>query len=469
MEKPSWQLTTGRRLTPTLFTVHGFPWIAFEWLGDVTLATALRFGGVYGLQLLLFFLGSAILVALYAFGTICSGKSKAGFAALVLLTPMVIAQFNLRPQMLGYLFLILAMVILVRFRQGKTGTLWLFPLLMMVWINSHGSWVIGMGVLFVYWIAGLFEFHFGGIEAKKWSPAERRQISFVFLLSLVLLLVNPYGAELVAFPFRVAGGYHVSHTILHEWLPMSFDIMPGKVFLFLVVAFVVVQVAYEFTWLLEELALCVFGIATACVHIRFVLLFVPFFTPLLARMLARWLPEYSREKDKYVLNGILMASAVAAMVFYYPTRASLEQKIADEFPVKAVQHIRKHAVPRQMFDSYEFGGYLVWSGQKVFIDGRSELYEDGGVLQDFAQLNYLRPGGLDVLRRYQIQSCLLERNAPLATVLTALPEWQNVYSDTTSVLFVRRSPTPASFPQLEKQVAALGEPKSAGGRSTSTP
>src|SRR5215469_9850316 len=93
---------------PYSFTVHGFPWIAFEWLGDVTLATALRLGGVQGLQLLMFFLGSAILIALYALATICSGKSKAGFAAAVLLTPMVIAQFNLRPQMLGYLLLVLA-------------------------------------------------------------------------------------------------------------------------------------------------------------------------------------------------------------------------------------------------------------------------------------------------------------------------------------------------------------------------
>jgi len=438
---------------PYSFTVHGFPWIAFEWLGDVTLATALRLGGVQGLQLLMFFLGSAILIALYALATICSGKSKAGFAAAVLLTPMVIAQFNLRPQMLGYLFLILAMIILVRFRQGTKGALWFFPPLMMVWINSHGSWVIGMGVLFVYWIAGLFEFQVGRIVVKKWNPAQRRLISLVFLITLTLLQVNPYGTELPAFPFRVAGGYQVSHTILNEWLPMSFNILPGKVFLFLVLAFMVAQVVYGFTWRLEELVLYLFGIYAACVHIRFVLLFVPFFTPLLARVLARWLPEYSRTKDKYVLNGLLMASAAAAMVFFYPARATLEQKIANAYPVQAVQYMRAHAVPGPTFNSYTFGGYLVWSGQRVFLDGRSELYEDGGVLQDFAQLEYLKPEGLDILRRYQIQSCLLQPDAPLATVLAALPNWERIYSDRTSVLFVRRGPSQALPTSLERQVA----------------
>jgi hypothetical protein len=442
---------------PYSFTVHGLPWIAFEWLGDVLLATAMRLGGLHGLELLLSVVGSAIFLALYALGAIYSGNSKAGFAAAVLLTPLVTAQFNMRPQMLGYLFLILTMFILVRFRQGKTRTLWLLPLLMMVWINTHASWVIGIGVLFVYWIAGLFKFQVGGIEAKKWSPAELRQISFVFLLSLVGLLVNPYGTELLRFPFRIQAGYPVTYANIVEWFPMPFDQLVGKVFLFLILGFLVAQIACRFRWRLEEFALCLLGIATACMHIRFMLLFVPFFTPLLARVLARWVPAYSREKDKYALNGLVMAAAVAAMAFYYPTKAHLEQRIAEQFPVKAVAYLREHAVPGPMFDSYGFGGYLVWSGQRVFIDGRSELYEDGAVLQDYIQLSLLKPGGLDVLRRYQVQSCLLEPGAPLATVLAALPEWQGVYSDNTSVLFVRRGPAPTLIPEPDKPDVPLGE------------
>jgi hypothetical protein len=150
-----------------------------------------------------------------------------------------------------------------------------------------------------------------------------------------------------------------------------------------------------------------------------------------------------------------MASAAAAMVFFYPARATLEQKIANAYPVQAVQYMRAHAVPGPTFNSYTFGGYLVWSGQRVFLDGRSELYEDGGVLQDFAQLEYLKPEGLDILRRYQIQSCLLQPDAPLATVLAALPNWERIYSDRTSVLFVRRGPSQALPISLERQVANL--------------
>src|SRR5215469_6688179 len=308
---------------PYSFTVHGFPWIAFEWLGDITLAAVLRFGGVHGLELLLLVLSSAIFLALYALGTLSSGKSKAGFASAVLLMPLVTAQFNLRPQMLGYFFLIVTMILVVRFRQGRTRTLWLLPPLMMVWINCHASWVIGTGVLFVYWIAGLFQFQIGGIEAKKWNPTERKQISLVFLMSVVLLLVNPYGTELLAFPFRIQASYPVTYATIVEWFPMPFDQLVGKVFLFLMLGFVVAQIAWRPKWRLEEFALCTLGIMTACLHIRFMLLFVPFFTPILARLVARCVPVYSGEKDKYVLNGIIMAGMAAALVVYYPTRAHL--------------------------------------------------------------------------------------------------------------------------------------------------
>ena len=92
-----------------------------------------------------------------------------------------------------------------------------------------------------------------------------------------------------------------------------------------------------------------------------------------------------------------------------------------------------------MFNSYGFGGYLVWANQKVFVDGRADPYERGGSLADYFYVTQLKPGALAVLHNYGIQSCLLDRDEPLVTLLTALPEWQRVYADNLSVLFVRRN------------------------------
>jgi hypothetical protein len=116
--------------------------------------------------------------------------------------------------------------------------------------------------------------------------------------------------------------------------------------------------------------------------------------------------------------------------------------VAESFPAKAVEYIRQHPIPGPMFNNYGFGGYLIWSlgtDHKVFIDGRSEVYEEGGVLADYFHIMEIRPGALTLLRNYGIQSCLIERETPLATVLSNLPDWQKVYWDNTTVLFVRRS------------------------------
>ena len=426
---------------PYSFTVSGQPWLAYEWLGGVFFALVERVGGLVGLQALLIILGAAIMVALYAFATLRSGNSKAGFVTAAVLLVLAAANFNLRPQMLGYLFLILTLIALERFRQGKRGALWFLPVLFLVWINVHGSWELGLGTMFVYWASGLKGFRLGDIEARRWDPADRRRLSFVFLLCLAVIPITPYGTKLAAYPFEVASSLPVNMANIIEWQPMPFNLFGAKLFLALILGLFIVQIALRLTWRLEELALFFFGTVMACVHVRFLLIFVPFFAPLFATTLARWLPKYQREKDKFILNAVIMLSMLAAMVHYFPSQAQIEENVARNFPVGAIEYMRQHPVPGPMFNSYGFGGYLVWSRgpeHKVFIDGRGELYEHGGVFADYMHITLLQPGALSVLRGYGVQSCLVNREEPFAVVLAALPEWQAVYSDKVSTLFVRR-------------------------------
>jgi hypothetical protein len=448
-----WHIKTGQTILathhwpttdPYSFTVYGQPWIAFEWLGDCVIATASRIGGVRGLELLLIVAGSAIMLSLYALATMAAGDSKAGFVAAALLYPLAAGSFNMRSQMFGYVFLVLTVMALESFRRGKRWPIWLLPPLLLVWVNTHGSWIIGLGAIFVYWMCGLVRFRKRSIEAKPWTEVERRGISLVFLLSLIAVTITPYGTRLAVFPFSVASSLPVSVANILEWLPMPFNIVGGKIFLGLVLGFFLLQMAFDFTWRLEQVILFVGATVMACLHVRFVLLFVPFLAPLLGAMLARWVPRYSRAKDKFALNAVLMAGMVAIMIHYFPSRADLRKRVADQFPLKAVEYLRQHPVSGRMLDSYGFGGYLIWSmgpEHKVFIDGRSEIYERGGVLSDYMELTHMKPGGLDVLRRYRIGSCLLNRNEPLSVALAAMPDWQEIYSDTTSALFVRRNQT----------------------------
>ena len=452
-----WHVKTGQMILatrhwPTVdaysFTVHGQPWIAYEWLGDAVMGAVARIGGLRGLDALLIALGGAVMIALYVFGTLRSGNSKAGFVAAAVLASLATPSFTMRPQMLGYLFLVLTLIALELFRQGRRWAVWFLPPLMLVWVNTHGSFIVGLGVILVYLVCGLKEFGVGGIEAKKWTPKERVRLELVFLLCLAVLPITPYGTRLAVYPFDMAFSQPLNVANVLEWQPMPFNVEGGKIFLALVLGFFAAQMALRLKWRLEELILFLGGVVMACVHLRFVLLFVPFFMPLLATIVARWLPRYDAKKDKYILNVALMGCVIAAMVHYFPSRASLDKTVAEKYPVKAVEYIQQHPVAGPMFNAYTFGDYLVWTGQKVFIDGRGDLYEHGGVLSDYLQVVRLKPAALAVLRNYGIQSCLIEHDAPLATLLAVSPEWRKAYSDSTSVLFVRQK---AGESALEKK------------------
>ncbi len=309
---------------------------------------------------------------------------------------LAIPSFSLRPQMLGYLFLVVTLIILERFRRGLRGATWLLPVLFLVWVNTHGSWIIGLGAVAAYWLAGLFECQVGGLELRRWSQPDRVRLSLVFLLSLCTLPITPYGMELCTYPFQVASSLPLSVANILEWQPMPFNLPGGKFFLAILLGFIVVQIMFRFIWRLETLALFLFGAAMATIHVRFLLLFVPFFAPVLSIVLARWVSPYNRAKDQPILNAVLMVALVAAMVHYFPSRAELQDRVAERFPVGAVEYLNHHDVPGPMLNAYGFGGYLIWTRgpeHKVFIDGRSELYEAGGLLNDYIQVIGIKPAG----------------------------------------------------------------------------
>lgn len=435
---------------PYSFTVSGIPWLSYEWLGDVLLGAVERFGGLQGLDGMLMILGSAIIVALYAYAAIRCGNSKAGFVTATALYLLAAPSFSLRPQMLGYLFIILTLIVLEYFRKGKQRSLWLLPPLFLIWINTHGSWVIGLGVILVFLASGLVEFRMGSIEAERWSTTQRIRLEACFLFCLAVIPCTPYGTQLAAYPFTVASSLPINVANVYEWQSMPFHLPLGKVFLGLVFGFFLLQMALRFSCRLDELVLFLFGTVMACLHVRFLLLFVPFFAALFAAVLALWVPSYNPRKDRYLLNALLIAMVIGAMARFFPTETDLKATVAKHFPMGAIQYLRSHDIPGPMYNTYGSGGYLIWAlpERKVFIDGRGDLYEIGGAFSDYLQVANLKPAAFAVLRSYRIQSCLLDRNEPLATVLGALPDWRQVYADDVAALFVRRNGIPLASPLL---------------------
>lgn len=454
-----WHITYGQGILstghwPTVdtwsFTAHGMPRMAYEWGGEVVMALAYRLAGLQGLEALLIVLTSAILLLLYYYAHLRCSNSKAAFLGTILALPIAALSFTLRPQLIGYAFLLITMIWLERYRLGRQKSLWLLVPLFLIWVNTHGSFTLGFFVLGLYWVTGLRGFSWGGLRAERWNPKQRIHLALVFLLSVAVLPITPYGTRLAAVPLNVATSLPVNFANIIEWQPLNADFWQGKLLLILLLAFILAQVVLRLRYRLEELALFFVVAYLAFVHVRFAILCALVFAPLLAVMLKRWAPPYNPKIDKYALNAVLIAAVVFCFVRYFPTRAGLNKDVAEKFPVEAVNFLRHHSIPGPMFNDYGFGGYLVWSmepAHKVFIDGRGDVFERVGVFSDYMSVSDLKPNALAILKSYRIQSCLIERNAPLATLLAAAQGWKLVYEDKLSALFVRQ-------PQSQPAVAA---------------
>jgi hypothetical protein len=427
------------------FTAPGEPWIAYSWLGDVLLAAAYSVGGLQGILGLALALGSAIVVSLYVYCTLRCGNSKAAFVAMLPLLLLAEVSFTLRPQMVAYLLLILTLIILELFRNGRPRVLWLLPLLFLFWVNFHSSFTIGLGVLAVYWGSGLVEFNAAGLEARRWTSDQRLRLESVFAACLLAVTITPYGTRLAFYPFDYAVSLPLGVAAVQEWGPMPFDTLFAKVFLILLLGFVAAQGALRVSWRLGEFALFLIATYLTCVHMRFLLIFVPFFAPLFATVLSRWVPLYEQTRDRYALNAALMALVLTGLVAFFPSRARLEGSAAGSYPLEAVEYIRRHTIPGPMYNTYGFGGYLLWAlgpDHRVFIDGRSDLYEPVGVLADYLRISGIQAGGLATIDSYGIKSCLVDRDEPLVRLLVASGDWHQVYIDRTAIIFVRtRAPS----------------------------
>ena len=202
-----WQVTAGRQILTTgvwptsdiySFTVPGNDWIAHEWLGDVVMAIAERLGGLRALAALLAGLAATLMLLLYYLAYLRSGNAKAAAAACGLLLPVVTVFFTLRTQLLGYIFLVITLICLEKFRQGRQKALWALPGVFLLWVNTHGTFLLGLALLGLYWVSGLFGFRVGCIAAERWSARQRRQLATVFLLCTAVLPLTPYGSRLPA-------------------------------------------------------------------------------------------------------------------------------------------------------------------------------------------------------------------------------------------------------------------------------
>lgn len=442
-----WHIAAGGRILAThtwpttnyySFTAPLSPWLAYEWLGEVMMAEASHLGGPRVLLGLLFGLISLILLGVYYYAWLRSGNAKAAFVACAVVLPLLAVCFSLRPQLLGYIFLLATLIPLERFRQGRQRSLWILPLVFALWANTHGTFALGLVAMAVYAAAGLRDFRLGNVEAVRWTRAQLGHLTAVGLLSVLALLANPYGINLLRYEMGAAS-QPVNMAYFQEWQPLDFNESFGQWFLVLLLAFALAAVLGRLTLRADELTLVIVAIYMACVHQRLVVFFAIVIAPPLATLLARWMEPVDSAKDHPILNLALITLFGAAVVACFPSNARLQNLIDRNQPVRALAYLNQHPVDGPMFNDNFWGGYMIWANpsRKVFIDGRCDAYEPSGVLGNYIKIIALDRQALPLLDHYGVRACLIQRSAPLCTLLDASAQWRRVYQDDLSVIYVK--------------------------------
>lgn len=137
--------------------------------------------------------------------------------------------------------------------------------------------------------------------------------------------------------------------------------------------------------------------------------------------------------------GALAAAALAGVLLIgVVLRAGGYAPAAESTPQAALRAAMRAGASGPVLNSFEFGGYLIFRGVPVFIDGRADMYGDVFLKRYLDALNLTDPEKLpQLLREYHIGWTLLHKGTPAVAVLDRMPGWRRVYSDDLAVVHVR--------------------------------
>lgn len=417
---------------PFSFTFAGQPWIAKEWLSQILYYGAWRAGGWTGVVVL------AAAAAALAFALLARALQRrvtplmavaAVAIAFMLVAPHVLA----RPHVLALPVMVAWVAGMVRANdRGAPPSFWLLPL-MTLWANLHGGFTFGI------FLVGAV-----GLDAIVSAPAERRVATAIAwvrfgVLALLAGCVTPYGPGSMLVTLKVMS-LGPALSLIGEWKPADFSHVGGLEFALLIGAGLALWrgVALPPVRVLTILGLVHMTLAGER-NAELLGLLAPLF---LAGPLARQFGELAAEDtgeatgrpaaSLAAIGGAAVVALTAALAVWSPNRP------ADVVTPAGAVAALKAAGAGPVMNAYDFGGYLVWAGIPVFIDGRTELYGGDFVARHFREVTLADLDGLlKTLDEYKIAATVLPPDVPAVAFLDRLPGWRRLYADDIAVVHVR--------------------------------
>jgi hypothetical protein len=473
-----WHIRNGQNILSTHAIPHsdsfsaamsGRPWFAWEWLYDAVIALIHSGAGLNGVVGM-----SAFIIAL-TFACVFAFARKRGAALLPTLLFLVLClvassiHFLARPHVVGWLFTIAWFWILdssqrSAFLDSRADPApILLPLLMLFWVNLHGSFVMGFMLLAIYIAADLLAaWRPQGGETREGARLHAGILGAVAPLTILTSLLNPYGYNLHIHVYHYLSSSFLMHHI-QEFRAPNFHGLPAQFFLLLVIASIAALIRKTTRpgwtgWLMMAFSIFSGFWAARNLPIASMLLTIvaaslfrqreqqpqpATFHSRIASLLGR-LEKVQSQLHGHVWPIILIATTI--LVCANQGRLLGPQLLnahfsEQRFPVRAVDFLVQRGNREPIFSLDTYGGYLIYRlypNTKVFVDDRHDFYGEE-YLKKYLKVVRAEAGWERVLDEWQVNLAVLPTQSKISEALRAAPGWIVLHSDSTATLFQRKS------------------------------
>jgi hypothetical protein len=412
------------------FTVAGTPWVDQQWLAQVWLYLGHALGGWELLAVLRAALVTAAVGLMLATARVRGASPRT--AAILALAGFAIAlpALALRPQLFGIVLFAL-LVWLVAIRERRPRALLVAPLLVLLWANLHGSFVLGPVILGYAWLDDVA------------APRPWRQSLGVLVVATLATLVNPFGAGAWSYALNIGTNPAIANQV-SEWQRTSPLAVPGVLFYpsIVIAAALMVTRRDRFRWpdwvLLAGMAVLGAWAVRGVVWWAFVLVFLA--AAALAPRPTTEERQPARSARPTLANGVIavvlgILVVVALPWWRAPDPLTGRAGLLSYAPSGLAQAVATLPAGSRVVAPQTWASFLEWAapGATYFIDSRFELFPDA-IWADYATLT-----GTDAAAR----SAILDRWRVDAIVVPAgrdLPStgWRIAAQDIDGTLLVRQ-------------------------------
>jgi hypothetical protein len=413
-------------LDPFSYTESHRRWVTDEWGSEIALATLFRAFGSLAYSLYAIVLGGLCLITTAAYAR-AVGARGGRVVVIVIVLAIGIAGVVAGDRGLDFSLVWLPLELLL-LTKARANPRWLFllPVLCLLWVNTHGSILLGLFVLAVElgWslIAERFVQRIGGVHQSPFTGS----LALALLGSVLASCITPYGPGLLSYDAAVSRNGQIARYI-NEWNSPNFHSVMTLLVYCIPLAVLVLCIWTRRMPLLEiSLGLFLFVEAIQTQRLAVYLLVV-------AAGAAATLPArapWGARARRWAGGGLVVLAIVILAIPAVPAG-----QVASSQPVAAFNFLRAH--PGRVFTQYTWGDYSVARHRATFVDGRTDLFE-GEVLTEFMAVTNLTTNPDPVLSASHVDYVVWAPDTPLALYLARDPRWHVVDRTSVALVFARR-------------------------------